>query len=120
MSKNPLKYLTEAQVQFFHDNGYLLVENFSSPAEVVKMRQEAELIMERLEKEQNLPVHVFSTGSNQVRSSKGPVLNTQIFQCLFSACGNLNRLVPDNFRSPMGIFCALSRLRRGPITFETA
>lgn len=61
-----LKYLTASQVQFYKDNGYLLLENWSTPVEVSNMRLAADAIMDRLEQDKSIQITIFDTGKEQV------------------------------------------------------
>lgn len=65
MSKESPQYLTTEQVQFYAENGYLVVENFVSTQDVLAMKKDAYAFMEKFEANPDIPVNLFTTGPDQ-------------------------------------------------------
>lgn len=65
MSESKSKVLTEEQVAFFHENGYLVLNNFISAAVAEEMRKQASDYMDEFEKDTGIPIHLFTTDADQ-------------------------------------------------------
>lgn len=65
MSDSKRKVLTEEQVAFFQENGYLVLNNFISPGVAEEMRKQASDWMDEFEKDTGIPIHLFTTDADQ-------------------------------------------------------
>lgn len=65
MSESKKKVLTEEQIAFFHENGYLVLQNFISLTVAEEMRKQASDWMDEFEKDKNIPIHLFTTDADQ-------------------------------------------------------
>lgn len=65
MTENHVAFLTPEQVQFYEQNGYLVLENFVSPKDVEEMKLAANGFMDEFEKNPDIPFNLFTTDEHQ-------------------------------------------------------